>query len=100
MDEAAAEIFLIEEHWRELGIENGWPIEKFDELAHRLGFDPPYRLGLLIGLRRYEYNQMKSNGKVTRVVAHHCCLLEAFFDGVYKRNFVNRPVITPLHIFQ
>lgn len=92
MDELEAEIHLIEEHWREIGIQNGWSKEKFEKLAKRLNLTP-LRLAMLFGLKRYEFNNMIAKGKVTRVVALHCAMLESYLDAKTQ-------TLIPFEVFQ
>lgn len=91
MDEFEAETHLIEEHWRQIGVSDGWKIERVRKLAAKLGLTP-VRLGMLVGLKPHEFRRMEDRGHVSRVVAVHFALIESFMNASKK------PVI-PFDVF-
>lgn len=80
MTDLEAETFLIEEHWKKIGIHDGWTTERFSQLAAKMSLSP-VRLGMLVGLRKHEYRRMQKEGRMSRVVALHCVMLESFIDA-------------------
>ena len=80
MTELEAETFLIEEHWKKIGIQNGWTLQDFNRLAAKMSLSP-VRLALLVGLKKHEYVKIQRKGQTSRVVALHCVMIESFIDA-------------------